>query len=45
MLIYKDIRGAEQTDGTYAGPDGVVSYENDQVRLSNRSNPYGFTTI
>ena len=44
MLIYKDIRGAEQTDGTYAGPDGVVSYENDQVRLSNRSNPYGFTT-
>ncbi len=27
MLIYKDIRGAEQTDGTYAGPDGVVSYE------------------
>jgi hypothetical protein len=44
MLIYKDIRGAQQPDGTYAGPDGIVNVDNDQVQLSNRSNPYGFTT-
>ncbi|MDO4160710.1 MAG: TonB-dependent receptor [Prevotellaceae bacterium] len=43
MLIYKDVRGAQQSDGTYAGPDGVVDKDNDQVCLSNRSNPYGFT--
>lgn len=43
MLIYKDVRGARQDDGTYAGPDGVVSSEDDQVRLSNRSNPYSMT--
>lgn len=44
MLIYKDVRGARQEDGTYAGPDHIVDKDNDQVRLSNRSNPYGFTT-
>lgn len=44
MLIYKDIRGAQQGDGTYAAPDGIVDKDNDQVRLSNRANPYGFTT-
>ena len=43
MLIYKDIRGPQQEDGSYAGPDGVVDAELDQVCLSNRSNPYGFT--
>lgn len=43
MLIYKDVRGAIQPDGTYAGPDGKVDKDNDQVCLSNRSNPYGFT--
>ena len=43
MLIYKDVRGAQQPDGSYAGPDGIVDKDNDQVRLSNRSNPYGFT--
>ena len=43
MLIYKDVRGAQQPDGTYAGPDGIVDEENDQVRLSNRTNPYSFT--
>ena len=43
MLIYKDIRGAQREDGTYDGPDGVVDRDNDQVQLSNRSNPYGFT--
>ncbi|MCQ2128424.1 MAG: TonB-dependent receptor [Bacteroidaceae bacterium] len=44
MLIYKDIRGAyDDETGTYAGPDGIVDNNNDQVQLSNRSNPYGFT--
>ncbi len=44
MLIYKDVRGAyDATTGTYAGPDGIVDKDNDQVCLSNRSNPYGFT--
>ena len=44
MLIYKDVRGAfNQETGTYDGPDGIVDRDNDQVQLSNRSNPYGFT--
>lgn len=44
MLIYKDVRGPQQPDGSYAAPDGVVDKDLDQVQLSNRSNPYGFTT-
>ena len=43
MLIYKDVRGALQEDGTYAGPDGIVDEDNDQVELAHRSNPYGVT--
>lgn len=43
MLIYKDVRGPQQEDLSYAGPDGVVDNELDLVRLSNRSNPYGLT--
>ena len=43
MLIYKDVRGKQQADGSYAGPDGIVDKDDDQVCLSNRSNPYGFT--
>ncbi|MDO4758699.1 MAG: TonB-dependent receptor [Rikenellaceae bacterium] len=45
MLIYKDVRGEafDEATMTYAGPDGKVSDEYDQVRLSNRSNPYGLT--
>ena len=43
MLIYKDVRGPQQADGTYAAPDGVVDEDVDQVRLSNRNNPYGVT--
>ena len=43
MLIYKDVRGPQQADGTYEEPDGVVDEDNDQVRLSNRTNPYSFT--
>ncbi len=45
MLIYKDVRGAQQPDGSYAAPDGIVDKDNDQVCLSKRSsNPFGFTT-
>ena len=44
MLIYKDVRGTYDSEtGTYAGPDGIVDQENDQVQLSNRGNIYGFT--
>ena len=43
MLIYKDVRSAKQADGTYGGPDGIVSQTDDLVRLSNRSNPYSVT--
>lgn len=43
MLIYKDVRGARQANGTYAGPDGIVDKDNDQVQLSARSNPYHVT--
>ena len=43
MLIYRDVRGAQNPDGTYQGPDGVVDNEDDMVRISNRNNPYGLT--
>lgn len=43
MLIYKDIRGQQNADGTYQGPDGVVDKDVDLVKISNRSNPWGFT--
>lgn len=43
MLIYKDIRGTNNGDGTYGPADGIVD-SNDRIRLSERkSNPYGFT--
>lgn len=44
MLIYRDVRGKQNTDGTYQAPDGVVDLENDLVQISARNNPYGFTT-
>ena len=43
MLIYKDVRGTQQADGSYAGPDGIVDRDNDQVQLGKRGNIYGFT--
>lgn len=43
MLIYKDVRGARQPDGSYAAPDGIVDTENDLVHLNNRNNPYAVT--
>lgn len=43
MLIYKDVRGQRNADGTYGEPDGVID-SNDYVKISHRaSNPYGFT--
>ena len=45
MLIFKDVRGPQQADGSYAAPDGIVDKDNDQVQISTRSsNPWGFTT-
>ena len=44
MLIYKDVRGAYNGDGTYnPTPDHNVDAKADQVLLAGRSNPYGFT--
>ena len=43
MLMYKDVRGPKDANGVYGGPDGQVDSTYDQVRLSNRSNPYGLT--
>ncbi len=44
MLIYKDVRGYDSATGAYVDqPDGKVDNDDDQVRLSNRSNPYGVT--
>ena len=43
MLIYKDVRGQwNQDKKAYDGPDGIVDGL-DEVRLSNRANPYHFT--
>lgn len=43
MLIYEDIQGDNNGDGTYGPADGKVN-TNDYIRLSERSsNPYGFT--
>lgn len=42
MLYYRDIRGALQSDGTFAGPDGIID-ENDQIQLAKKaSNHYSF---
>ena len=44
MLIYEDIQGDNNGDGTYAPADGKVDTTNDNILLSERSsNPYGFT--
>lgn len=43
MLIYEDVRGTNNGDGTYGPADGIID-NNDFIRLSERSsNPYGFT--
>ena len=44
MLIYEDVQGDNNGDGTYAPADGKVTAGNDYICLSERSsNPYGFT--
>jgi TonB-linked SusC/RagA family outer membrane protein len=43
MLIYKDIRGSQNADGSFNGPDGKVDRTVDLVQISDRGNPYGFT--
>jgi TonB-linked SusC/RagA family outer membrane protein len=41
MLYYRDIRGKQQADGTFTGPDGIID-EFDQVKLAKRvENHYG----
>lgn len=41
-LYYRDVRGQLQSDGTFAGPDGIID-ENDQIQLSKKvNNHYGF---
>jgi TonB-linked outer membrane protein, SusC/RagA family len=45
MLIYRDVRGPQNSDGSYQAPDGVINATTDIVRISKRANnPYGFTT-
>lgn len=42
-LIYRDVRGDQNADGTWGAPDGKIN-NNDYIKISNRkSNPYGFT--
>ncbi|WP_207535216.1 SusC/RagA family TonB-linked outer membrane protein [Desertivirga arenae] len=42
MLYYRDVRGALQSDGTFAGPDGIID-ANDQIQLAKKaSNHYGY---
>lgn len=43
MLIYRDIRGEQNEDGSYGDPDGKIDTRNDLVKISHRSNPYGLT--
>jgi len=41
-LYYRDVRGQLQSDGTFAGPDGIID-ENDQIQLTKKANNhYGF---
>lgn len=41
MLYYRDVRGAVQADGSFAGPDGIID-DNDQIQLTKKaSNHYG----
>lgn len=44
MLYYRDVRGPLQPDGSFAGPDGIIDF-NDQVQLSKKAtNHYGYGT-
>lgn len=39
MLSYKDVRGPQQEDGTYAAPDGVID-GNDVIQLTKKSSSH-----
>ena len=42
-LIYRDVRGQRNAEGSYGEKDGVID-ENDYVKISHRANnPYGLT--
>lgn len=42
-LIYRDVRGQRNADGSYGEKDGVID-QNDYVKISHRANnPYGLT--
>src|SRR5690606_16409283 len=44
MLYYRDVRGALQADGTFAGPDGIID-DNDRIQLARkRDNHYNLGT-
>ena len=43
MLIYRDVRGKQNPDGSWEAADGIID-SNDRIRLSKKnSNPYGFS--
>lgn len=43
MLYYRDVRGEQNPDGSYEGPDGIID-DKDMIQLSKKSgNPYGFS--
>jgi len=43
MLFYRDVRGEQNPDGSYQGPDGLID-DKDMIRLTKRaSNPFGFS--
>lgn len=42
-LIYRDVRGQRNADGSYGEKDGVID-QNDYIKISHRANnPYGLT--
>jgi TonB-linked SusC/RagA family outer membrane protein len=45
MLIYRDVRGEQNADGSYKDPDGIVD-DKDMIQLTKRKgNPYGFSLL
>lgn len=42
MLAFRDIRGKQNADGSFQGPDGIID-QNDQIKLANKQgNLYNF---
>lgn len=45
MLIYRDVRGSQNTDGSYNAADGIVD-DKDMIQLKKRtSNPFGSSML